>query len=186
MVLRDKPAELLSASPKGTVPVLVDVDGRVIAQSLDIMLWALRRNDPEDWLPPEGATLAQMLALVAECDGDFKRHLDGYKYPQRQPSTGIDAATHRAQGALFLARLDALLQASLCLHGDKPSLSDAAIAPFVRQFAQVDAAWFDAQPWPRLHGWLARRLAAPVFAAVMHKYPPWRPGEAGVEFPGHA
>lgn len=183
VVLRDKPAELLSASPKGTVPVLVDVDGRVVDQSLDIMLWALRRNDPELWLRPAHSTLDEMVALIAECDGDFKRHLDGYKYPERQPAADPDDATHRERGALFLARLDALLQASRCLHGDTPSLSDIAIAPFVRQFAQVDAAWFDAQPWPRLSGWLAERLAAPVFAAVMDKYPPWRPGEPGVEFP---
>ena len=30
VVLRDKPAELLAASPKGTVPVLVLADGTVI------------------------------------------------------------------------------------------------------------------------------------------------------------
>ena len=181
VVLRDKPVELLAASPKGTVPVLVDVDGRVIDQSLDIMLWALRRNDPKHWLRPAHATLDEMLALIAECDGEFKRHLDGYKYPERQPIA--DAETHRAQGALFLARLDALLQAQRCLHGDKPAFADIAISPFVRQFAQVDAVWFDSQPWPRLHAWLAARLEAAVFARVMHKYPPWRAGQRGVEFP---
>ena len=108
VVLRDKPAELLAASPKGTVPVLVDTDGRVVDQSLDIMLWALRRNDPEGWLRPAGGTLEDMLALIAECDGDFKRDLDGYKYPEREPDG--DAAAHRAKGAAFLSRLDAHLR----------------------------------------------------------------------------
>ena len=46
VVLRDKPPELLAASPKGTVPVLVLADGTVIDQSLAIMQWALQRNDP--------------------------------------------------------------------------------------------------------------------------------------------
>ena len=181
VVLRDKPAELLAAAPKGTVPVLVDVDGTVIDQSLDIMLWALRRNDPEGWLQAEGATLDEMLALVAECDGEFKRHLDGYKYPERHPDA--DTAAHRAQGGLFLIRLDARLRDSAGLCGGRIALADIAIAPFVRQFAQVDAAWFVAQPWPRLQVWLAAQLDAPLFARVMEKYPPWRTGGRGVEFP---
>lgn len=181
VVLRDKPAELLAASPKGTVPVLVDVDGRVIDQSLDVMLWALRRHDPERWLQPGRGTLDEMLALIANCDGDFKRDLDGYKYPERQP--GADAAAHRARGALFLSRLEARLQATRCLHGEHVALADVAIAPFVRQFAQVDAAWFDAQPWPKLHAWLGARLGAPVFACVMAKYPKWQPGQPPVAHP---
>jgi glutathione S-transferase len=181
VVLRNKPAELLAASAKGTVPVLVDVDGTVVDQSLDIMLWALRRNDPEGWLQPERATMDEMLALVAECDGEFKRHLDGYKYPERHP--GADAAAHRAQGALFLMRLEARLAATRCLHGEHVALADIAIAPFVRQFAQVDAAWFEAQPWPRLEAWLADRLDAPLFARVMEKYPAWHAGRRGMDFP---
>ena len=181
VVLRDKPAELLVASPKGTVPVLVDVDGSVIDQSLEIMLWALGRNDPDRWLHPGHATLDDLLSLIAECDGEFKRHLDGYKYPERQPAA--DAVTHREQGARFLSRLDARLQASPCLHGDQVALADIAIAPFVRQFAQVDADWFDAQPWPRLRAWLAERLNAAAFRRVMDKYPAWRAGETGVCFP---
>jgi glutathione S-transferase len=181
VVLRDKPAELLAASPKGTVPVLVDVDGRVIDQSLDIMLWALRRSDPQNWLRPSHATPDDMLALIAECDGDFKRDLDGYKYPERQPVPEPEA--HRARGALFLMRLDALLQVRRCLHGDLPALADIAMAPFVRQFALVDPAWFDQQPWPALRAWLRARLEAPVFERVMAKYVPWRSGRRGIGFP---
>ncbi|MDM0023700.1 glutathione S-transferase [Variovorax saccharolyticus] len=181
VVLRDKPADLLAASAKGTVPVLVDTDGRVIDQSLDIMLWALERNDPDGWLRPARGTLNDMLALIAECDGGFKRHLDGYKYPDRPP--GGDTSAHRACGAAFLEELEARLRSSRCLHGDHAALSDIAIAPFVRQFAQVDTAWFDAQPWPRLRAWLAQRLGATVFTRVMDKYPVWRTGEAGVGFP---
>ena len=181
VVLRDKPAELLAASPKGTVPVLVDTDGRVIDQSLDIMLWALERSDPDGWLRPSRGTLKDMLALIADCDGDFKRDLDGYKYPERQP--GSNAEAHRAQGALFLARLEARLQSARCLHGEHAALADMAIAPFVRQFAQVDAAWFDQQPWPALRGWLRARLEAPVFERVMAKHAPWRSGQPGIGFP---
>ena len=108
--LKDKPAEMLRASPKGSVPVLVDADGRVLEESLDIMLWALQQHDPAQWLVAETDSLEKMLVLIAQCDGDFKPHLDRYKYPGRY--AGVDAQTHlthRTAGAVFLAQLDARL-----------------------------------------------------------------------------
>lgn len=178
IVLRDKPAELLAASPKGTVPVLVLPDGTVIDQSLDVMLWALRRKDPEGWLLPPRGTLDDMLALVAGNDGDFKRDLDRYKYPQRyaEESAGDTLAfaqRHRAQGAAWLATLDGMLDEGW-LFGGRASLADMALLPFVRQFAHTDAAWFAAQPWPRLQAWLAGFEAGTRFEAVMEKHAPWQ------------
>src|SRR4051812_31105758 len=95
VVLRDKPAEMLAASPKGTVPVLIDTDGRVLEESLDIMRWALGRSDPQAWLEPPSGSLEDMLELIARCDGDFKFHLDRYKYARRYQ--GADAGEHRQQ-----------------------------------------------------------------------------------------
>jgi glutathione S-transferase len=108
VVLRDKPAELLAASPKGTVPVLVLPNGEVIDQSLEIMLWALRKNDPYGWLEHE----KEALDLIAQCDGGFKFHLDRYKYPNRYEKDGqsCDALVHRAQAAGFAAVIDGEMQ----------------------------------------------------------------------------
>ena len=182
VVLRDKPADLRLVSPKATVPVLVDADGTVIDQSLAIMLWALRRNDPQRWLvATERGSLADALALIAECDGPFKHNLDRYKYPNR--FEGADPAAHRAAGALFLTRLDGLLGTGCHLFGVRPTLADMAIAPFVRQFAQTDAAWFAAQPWRALQRWLDGLVASALWEQVMEKVPPWKPGEAGIAFP---
>lgn len=181
VVLRDKPPELIAASAKATVPVLVDVDGRVIDQSLDIMRWALERHDPEGWLRPERGTLDDMLALIADCELRFKPHLDGYKYRQRQ--AGSDGVAHRWEASVFLARLDEMLLASHCLYGERIALADIAVAPFVRQFAQVDADWFDAQPWDRLKAWIASFNASLRLGQVMQKYPKWRAGTSGMEFP---
>ena len=180
VVLRDKPAELLAASPKGTVPVLVLPDGTVIDQSLDVMLWALRRQDPESWLLPPRGALEDMLALVAGNDGDFKRDLDRYKYPHRyaEESAGdvqAFALRHRAQGAAWLAKLDGMLDEGW-LFGSRVSMADMALLPFVRQFAHTDAAWFAAQPWPRLQAWLAAFEAGARFQAMMKKHAPWQPG----------
>jgi len=180
VVLRDKPAEMLAASPKGTVPVLVMADGTVLEQSLDVMLWALRRHDPQHWLQPEVGTLEDMLALVAACDNGFKPQLDRYKYPGRFTEAEDSA---RERGAQFLRELEARLSVSTHLAGAHATLADAALMPFVRQFAMVDPAWFDAQPWPRLHAWLSAWTASDLFARAMPKYAPWKPGEAGIAFP---
>jgi len=176
VVLRDKPAALLAASPKGTVPVLVLPDGEVIAQSLDIMRWALARHDPHGWLQPDAGTLDDALAHIAECDDRFKRDLDRYKYPGRYEDA--DALVHRAQGAGFLMQLEARLVAAPHLAGSRSGLADNAVAPFVRQFSMVDPAWFAQQPWPRLRAWLDAWAGSEAFAAVMQRYAPWQPANA--------
>ncbi|APW38587.1 glutathione S-transferase [Rhodoferax koreense] len=179
VVLRDKPAELRLVSAKATVPVLVDADGSVLEQSLDIMRWALTRHDPEDWLVPPLGNLDDMLALIEQIDGPFKFHLDRYKYPQRYPETGV---SHREAAAAILAPLQARLSQTTHLFGSRPALADMAIAPFVRQFAHVDADWFSAQAWPELQAWLSAFEASDLLAGVMHKYPAWRAGTPGIRF----
>ena len=189
VVLRSKPQALLEVSPKGTVPVLITPQNRVIDQSLDIMRWALEQHDPEHWLRPETGSRHAMLALIEECDGEFKQQLDRYKYPGRYASTnnnesqGMAAQIHRAEGARYLARLNAQLDAGSYLFGQRAAWADMAIAPFVRQFAQTDRAWFDQQPWPGLQRWLSAWLASDLYGRIMSKYLPWVPGAAAVRFP---
>ena len=171
VVLRDKPEEMIAASAKATVPVLVLPDGRVIDESLAIMHWAMKRNDPENWLQGNAAETA----LIAEADGPFKDHLDRYKYPTRYEN--VDPLDHRAGGLVFLEKLDALLRDSGQLMGAKPTLADHAIFPFVRQFANNDRAWFDQLPLPALQQWLSDHLASLLFATAMQKYPQWQSGD---------
>ncbi len=184
VVLRNKPQSLLDASPKATVPVLIDIDGRLLEQSLDIMLWALERNDPQGWLAAPQDGLAGMLALIGECDGDFKYHLDRYKYPQRYDNA--DAFPHRGVAAAWLSVLESRLAGGPFLFGGHMSLADAAIAPFVRQFAHVDMEWFEARPWPRLQSWLRQWSQSELFERIMEKYDPWKPGDAPAMFPRNA
>jgi glutathione S-transferase len=188
IVLRSKPPEMLAASPKATVPVLVLPGGQVIEQSLEIMLWSLQQNDPEGWLAPEHGTLQAMQALIAENDGVFKQHLDRYKYPNRYPQEHAGdeqpfAQAHRASAACWLMELETRLGRHACLSGSATSLVDMAILPFVRQFAHTDTAWFSSQPWPHLNAWLRRWESGVVFQRVMGKYPPWQSGQAGIAFP---
>ncbi len=168
VVLRDKPAAMLAASPKGTVPVLVLRDGAVIDESLDIMRWALARHDPEDWLARGDA------ALVAIFDREFKHHLDRYKYAARHDA---DPLVHRDAGLAMLAGLDARLTGQDYLQGAARGLSDIALFPFVRQFAGVDAAWFAADAPRRVRDWLVRLVESDLFARAMVKVAPWAEGD---------
>jgi glutathione S-transferase len=174
VVLRAKPPSMLTASPKGTVPVLVLPNGHVIDESLEIMRRALANCDPEDWLACDDD------ALIAVNDGAFKQDLDRYKYPERY---AVDPLIHRERGLAFLRELDARLSAGGQLCGSARGLADAAIMPFVRQFAAVDREWFDAQPLPPLRTWLNGHLASGLFDAVMMRVPPWSPGDPPVFFP---
>jgi glutathione S-transferase len=184
IVLRDKPAELLALSLKGTVPVLVLPGGEVLEQSWDIMRWAWCGEgghapgpDEDGWWAR--AQTPENLALVERNDGAFKRLLDRHKYPERFTAEGDAAACTEALHTCLLP-LEARLQAEAWLGGLTPCATDLALFPFVRQFAAVDPAWFAAQALPALQAWLAGWLASPLFAACMVKLPVQRV----VDFPG--
>lgn len=180
IALSQKPESMLSVSPKGTVPVLVLKD-RVLEQSLDIMNWALSQSDPHHWSTLGLAIDEKAQALVKRCDEEFKYHLDRYKYPNRYDLP--DGTLHRTSGSDFLNQLNVQLQQSKNLIDDHWTWVDAAIAPFVRQFARTDRNWFDAQAWQPLQNWLNNFEASEAYAVVMHKYKVWHQGAKPVAFP---
>ncbi|MCS4246391.1 glutathione S-transferase [Pseudomonas sp. BIGb0164] len=161
--LKAKPAEMLALSPKGTVPVL-SVDGRVIEESLEIMQWALAQHDPDNWLLQGDPAI---LALIAENDQHFKYYLNRYKYAERYPEQPMEH--YRAGGEVFLQKLEGLLAERDYLVANHLTLADAALAPFVRQYAHVDRVWFAGTSYKRLQAWLERFLTSPLFMAVMAK-----------------
>ncbi len=175
VVLRDKPAEMLEASPKGTVPVLVLPDGRVLEESLDIMRWALSQCDPEGWLRHHDQN------LVSASDGPFKQALDRYKYPHRYDLP--DGTEHRDAALTHLGALNDSLSGAPYLGGAQPAFTDIALFPFVRQFAATDAEWFAALPLPALQGWLSALVGSDLFVSIMTRYPQWKSGDAPVHFP---
>ena len=177
VLLRDKPAAMLALSDKKKVPVMQQPDGGVLDESLDIMLWALSQADPDDWLNNKACSLA----LIDRCDNEFKPWLDRYKYADRYPAES--AEHYRSQGQFFLNDLEQHLTETGHLCSDAMSLADIAVAPFVRQFAHVDKAWFDAQTWTHLQQWLKDILESSLFTRCMVKYERWQPGMATALFP---
>jgi glutathione S-transferase len=175
VVLRDKPAALIAASPKATVPVLVLGGGEVIDESLAIMHWALSQHDPFGWLSGDDQ------ALISKNDGPFKAALDRYKYPHRY---GLEDATpHRAEGMRFIVVLDERLSRTPFLTDGAARMADIAIFPFVRQFAATDPTWFADQPVSAVQRWLSALAGTNLFETIMTKYPQWHAGDVATPFP---
>lgn len=179
IVLKNKPAQMLAISPKGTVPVLQRIDGTVIEESREIMLWALEQQDPQGLLDSE--TLPQANALIEQNDNEFKYWLDRYKYADRHLE--MTQTEYRQQGEEFLQVLEAMLTKKAYLLGDSASIADIGIMPFVRQFAHVDREVFYSLPYPKLQSWLQNWLEHPIFLQAMTKFQPWQEEDDVVVFP---
>jgi glutathione S-transferase len=175
IVLRDKPQTMLEISPKGTIPVLQLQDGKVIDESLDIMIWALGRQDPDEWL---GADEAETQNLITRNDNEFKYALDRYKYPNRYPDEDCSHAFE--SGAEILKDLNARIKENACLIEDYNTLADYAIFPFIRQFKNADKDRFASLKLDALSAWLDAHLSSNLFQYIMEKYEPWQSGDAPI------
>ncbi len=166
VLLRNKPQAMLEASPKGTVPVLVLPGGAVIDQSLDVMIWALRSADPENWLANE----TESVAWLDELDREFKPRLDGYKYAHR--GTPAQERRCREEAVVLLRQFEQRLGHRHLLGADR-TLADVGTFPFVRQFAHHDRDFFASLGLSRLEDWLEGFLSSQRFARVMLKRELW-------------
>lgn len=167
--LRNKPQSMLEISPKGTVPILQLLDGTVIDESLDIMLWALNTN-----------VKSEQKKLIDTNDTTFKAWLDRYKYYDRYPEH--PQHYYREQCEIFLHALNERLQKNHFLMSDQANLIDVAIFPFVRQFSSVDNAWFEQSQYTALRRWLDNWLTSEIFLTAMNKYNIWHPDQPPVLF----
>lgn len=181
IVLRDKAPEFLATSEKATVPVMVLDDGAILEESLGIIRWALDTSDAGEKLTPDQGSMRGALALIERMDADFKPHLDAYKYLYRSDQVAAFAAREKA--LVFLYELDEMLAGQDYLMGQKRSVADIGVAPFVRQFAHVDRDWFYGQDWENLKPWLLGFLESEIFKRIMKKYPKWIAGDDVTVFP---
>tara|TARA_B110000196_G_C21075696_1_gene629768 strand:+ start:581 stop:1171 length:591 start_codon:yes stop_codon:yes gene_type:complete len=181
VVLREKPAEMVTISPKATVPVLQLAEGTVIDESLNIMHWALAQRDPEDWLNPSNTSPDEAFVLIEQTETQLKPHLDRYKYPDRY--TGTNAKEQRVKCCNFVKLLEEKLTVMPYLFGKQACIADIAIFPFVRQFANTDRNWFDESPYRHTQAWLSKLSNGKHFCVVMKKYLQWESGSDSVFFP---
>lgn len=179
ITLKNKPAQMLAISPKGTVPVLQLFDGTVIEESREIMVWALKQQDPQGLL--DAKVRIQANALIEQNDNEFKHWLDRYKYADRHLE--MTQAEYRQRGEAFLQVLEEKLTQKPYLLGDNATIADIGIMPFIRQFAHVDRDVFYSLPYPHLQRWLQHWLEHAFFLQAMTKFHPWQEGDDVVVFP---
>lgn len=179
VLLRDKPPSMLEYSAKGTVPVLILQDGNVIDESLDVIDWALNLNDPDDWQRSKDTKKTKELTKIN--DGEFKYHLDRYKYSKRYDNE--DPIAHREKCLIFINELEEQLNCSQFLYDDKISALDISILPFIRQFRIADMDWFDSLAKPNIQNWLMKFLESKLFKSIMIKYDKWEEGDEKIFFP---
>ena len=175
---KNKPEEMLTASPKGTIPVLILPDSKVIDESLDIMLWALQQNDPENLLHKDNPSdLPAMIDLIRRNDQEFKPQLEIYKKAKRFHQK--NEIEERQKCEVFITELEQRLTTKGAstggefFIGQKPGLIDYALLPFVRQFSRVNRSWFVQAQYPNLRTWLEGHVQSRNYAKVMAKYPLW-------------
>lgn len=187
VVLNNKPAEMLASSPKGTVPILVLAPHNpcapqiVIEESLEIMLWTLANNDPDNLLHTDKPdVLPAMFSLIARFDDEFKQCLEQYKCAKRYREDTL--TQYRQTCEPYIADLEQRLQQHPFIMSTQESLADIALLPFIRQFARVERQWYLQSPYPKLRQWLNHYLQSIMFTKVMAKYPLWLENRENVIF----
>ena len=173
VLLRDKPPSMLQYSAKGTVPVLILQDGKVIDESLDVIDWALNLNDPDDWQRSKDKEKTKELIKIN--DGEFKYHLDRYKYSKRYDNE--DPEFHRKKCLKFIEKINSELQNSKYIFDDEISYIDISLLPFIRQFRIADNEWFDELPYENVNSWLSNFLNSELLKSIMSKYDLWKEGD---------
>ena len=178
VLLRDKPPSMLQYSAKGTVPVLILQDGKVIDESLDVIDWALNLNDPDDWQRSKDKEKTKELIKIN--DGEFKYHLDRYKYSKRYDNE--DPEFHRKKCLKFIESINNELNNSEYIFDDNISYADIVLLPFIRQFRIADIEWFDSLPYDNLKKWLSSFLDSSLLNSIMKKYDLWKAGDKSIVF----
>ena len=174
ILLSNRPDSLYEISPKGTVPVLQLSDGIIIDESIDVMKWCLDINDPNDWYKEQ---CIEQDNLIINNDTNFKYWLDRYKYHIRYKEQSFEE--YQNQVKKIFNEYNLRLDKQSFLMGDKISLSDIALMPFVRQAAHVDLDWFK-KNFLSLSQWLEKFKVSPLFTSIMKKYEIWEENNQGV------
>ena len=170
VLLNERPQSLYKISSKGTVPVLLLKDGKVLDESLDIMRWAINQGEQKLYEDK----LNEQNQLIKYNDTKFKYWLDKYKYHVRYLEHSREY--YQRKCSKTLAEYDMRLRENAYLMGDRIRLADIAIFPFIRQCANVDQNWFN-NKYPNLNQWLEIWKQSRLFKSVMMKYNQWRLGD---------
>lgn len=175
--LTNKPVSMLVASPKGTVPILVVSSQHIIEESIDVMLWVLQQNDPDNMLDE----LATAMTFIQRYDREFKPCIEAYKCAKRYHETNLEECRRACE--VFIQDLELRLSQHAYVLGEQESIADLAILPFIRQFAKVERPWYVQSSYTHVKRWLNSYLQSAMFNKIMAPNPIWEEGNKGIVFP---
>jgi glutathione S-transferase len=193
VVLKHKPPEMIAASSKATVPILVLATAQVIDESLEVMLWALGESDPDNLLRIENSKQSvslnetkpsietkDILKLIDLFDSEFIPCLDAYKCAKRYHESNLKECRHACE--VYIQKLEHRLSLHKYLIDDNESMADIALLPFIRKFAKVERQWYRQSSYPNIRHWLNQYLQSALFNKVMAQHPLWSFGQPAIEF----
>jgi glutathione S-transferase len=173
--------EFLALNPAGEVPVLVDIDGTVLAESQAIAEYIDEAYPERPLIGPDTLARAETRRLVAWFDIKFNaevtNNLVGEKLMKRVLRVGEpDAAAIRAGLANIHYHLDYiayLAERRRWLAGDHFSLADIAAAAHLSSVDYIgDVPWSD---HPGAKDWFARLKSRPSFRPLLADHVPGAP-----------
>ena len=170
IALKNKPDEMLQISPKGTVPVL-ELPNKVLDESLDIISWAMKSHPESVYIFSTKEKLMSE-SLIQQFDSKFKYHLDRYKYASRYET---NSSEHQEECKNILEKLDSKINTSPWIFGEKVSLLDISILPFIRQCKIANPEWFFEQNFKKVIALLNFFEASNLFIHAMKKFDLWDP-----------
>ena len=168
--LKNKPDEMLQISAKGTVPVL-ELPNKVLEESLDIISWAMQSHPESVYIFSTKEKLISE-SLIQLFDSKFKYHLDRYKYASRYEA---NSSEHQEECKNILEKLDGKINLSPWIFGEKVSLLDISILPFIRQCKIANPEWFFEQNFKKVIALLNFFEASNLFIHAMKKFDLWDP-----------
>ncbi len=179
--LWERRPEFLAMNPAGDVPVLIEDDGRVLADSTAIAEYLEETFPLTPLVPGDARERAEVRRLVGWFDVKFNRevteNLVGEKMMKRFLRTGepdsraIRAGRHNIQ--THLDYIAWLAERRPWLAGDDFSLADLAAASHVSAVDYLgDVPWAE---YPGSKDWYARVKSRPSFRAILADHIPGEP-----------
>ncbi len=165
--------EFLALNPAGEVPVLVDEDGAVLADSQAIVEFIQDTRKEPDLLGCDPAQRAETRRLVAWFDRKMHREVTRviigekvHKWRQKRgkPDSAVLAAARRSMRS-HLHYMDAVLATRFWLAGERLSLADIAAASQISCIDYVgDVPWSSSRA---TREWYARIKSRPSFRPIL-------------------
>jgi len=151
----------LQRNPFGQVPVLDD-NGQIIRDSQAILVYLAKRYGGDQWWPDDAYGLAQIAAWLSTAANEIF-HGPAKLRVHHKFGSNIDTATARQTTEKILGIIDNHLQSRDWLVGDKLSIADIAVYPYL---ALAPEGGIDIGAYANIISWFQHIRALPGYVPM--------------------